>query len=65
MQDLTLRQLQTLHLGAAPGVHVPTLEAFLDACIQGGLRWCLVVEIKRLVTDRGRARLVELLRWGS
>jgi hypothetical protein len=43
-------------------VHVPTLEAFIDACMDGGLRWCLVVEVKRLVTDKGRARLVEQLR---
>jgi len=62
VQDLTLSQLQSLHLGCHSGVQVPTLSAFLSACQQEGLRWPLVVEVKRFITDKGRQGLVDALR---
>lgn len=33
LQDLTLAQLQGLRLGGKEGVHVPTLEQFLQAAM--------------------------------
>ncbi len=61
-QDLTLQQLQSLHLGAQQGVGVPTLRVFMEAFKHFDVARPLVVEVKMLKTDGGRSRLLELLR---
>lgn len=61
-QDVTLAQLQLLHLGGREGLRAPTLRAFLSAFRAAGARRPLVVEVKRLRTDAARERLIQLLR---
>lgn len=63
VQDLTLAQLQSLHLGGRPGVHVPTLAGFMAACVGQGLRRPLVVEVKALRSEEGREKLLEAARY--
>ncbi|PSC70906.1 glycerophosphodiester phosphodiesterase [Micractinium conductrix] len=59
VQDLTAAQLQSLALGGRAGVHVPTLQQFLDACDAAGARRSLAVEIKVLRTDAARQRFID------
>lgn len=62
VQDVTVSQLQSLHLAGRPGLRAPTLQAFMAAFRAARSRWPLVIEIKRLQTDAGRERLLSLLR---
>lgn len=57
--DLTLPQLQSLQLGGRPGLRVPTLQLFLDACEAAGAERSLAVEVKQLRTDSARQRFIE------
>ncbi|KAH7617196.1 hypothetical protein Ndes2526B_g07789 [Nannochloris sp. 'desiccata'] len=63
VEDLTLEQLLTLHLGGREGQHVPTLKEFLEACVESGVRRSLAVEIKSIKTDPARLKCLELLTW--
>lgn len=63
IQDVTLAQLHSLHLGGREGLRAPTLQAFLSAFRAADCRRPLVIEIKRLQTDAARERLLALLRW--
>lgn len=61
VQDLTLAQLQTLHLGGRSGLRVPTLQQILDACIAGRARRTLAIEVKLLRTDAARQRFIDAI----
>ena len=65
LQDLSLQQLQSLHLAGRPGLHVPTLAAMFSACRSSGLRRPVLVEVKKLASDGGRQRFVQLVRWAG
>ncbi|MEW5303326.1 MAG: hypothetical protein WDW36_006030 [Sanguina aurantia] len=62
IQDVTASQLRSLHLGGRPGRHAPTLQEFLAACISCDLHRPLVLEVKCLVSDQGRAAFLECIR---
>ena len=62
VQDLTLAQLQALHVGGRPGLRVPALRRFLDTCIAAGVRRPLAVEVKQLLTDAGRQQFLDTVR---
>lgn len=64
VQDLTLAQLQSLHLGGREGLRVPTLRRFLEACAEAGVRRPLAIEVKVLRTDAARRLLLEDVRYG-
>jgi hypothetical protein len=65
LQDLSLQQLQSLHLVGRPGLHVPTLAAMFSACRSSGLRRPVLVEVKKLASDEGRQRFLQLVRWDA
>lgn len=62
LQDLTAAQLRSLHIAGRPGLHAPTLSEFLSAFRSAGCRRPMVIEIKRIASDKGRQRLLDLLR---
>lgn len=62
LQDVTLAQLQSLQLGGRPGLRAPTLHGFMAAFRAAGCRRPLVLEIKRLLTDAAREKLLALLK---
>lgn len=65
LQDLTLAQLQSLHLGGQEGCRAPSLQQFMEACAALAVAAPLVVEVKALHSDVGRGELLRLLRWGG
>lgn len=62
VQNVTLAQLHSLHLGGREGLRAPTLRAFMSAFKAAKARRPLVVEVKRLMTDPAREHLIQLLR---
>jgi glycerophosphoryl diester phosphodiesterase len=61
--DCRLVQLQALRLGGRPGVCIPTLKQFLEACIAGGVQRSLAIEVKQLLTDAGRLKFLDTISW--
>lgn len=59
VQDLTLAQLQSLHLGGRAGLKVPSLQQFLDACEAAGAKRSLAIEVKKMLTDAARQRFID------
>jgi hypothetical protein len=62
-QDVTSAQLRTLHIAGREGLHAPTLCEFMAAFRAAGCTRPLIVEVKKVLTDRGRMLLLQLLRW--
>ena len=56
--DLTLRQIKSLTL--KDGQPIPTLEEVLQCGIEHGMKKSLLLEIKLLLTDTGRDKVLEL-----
>eukprot|EP00878_Enallax_costatus_P036022 GHUV01040296.1.p2 GENE.GHUV01040296.1~~GHUV01040296.1.p2 ORF type:complete len:214 (+),score=42.02 GHUV01040296.1:1024-1665(+) len=63
VRDLTLAQLRSLHIAGRPGLHAPTLAEFIAAVQECGCRRPLIIEVKKLETDAGREKLVQLLKY--
>jgi hypothetical protein len=63
VQGMTLAEVKGLDLGGRAGLRVPTLQEFMEACLRCGIQRPLVVEVKVLLTDGGRAQLLHLLRY--
>lgn len=62
VQDLSLSQLQSLHLGGREGLRVPLFKEFLRACVAVGIRRTLAIEVKLLLTDKARQELIDTIR---
>eukprot|EP00884_Botryococcus_braunii_P005942 jgi/Botrbrau1/15349/Bobra.0289s0005.1 len=59
--DVTLEEIQRVHVRGTEGLRVPTLEQFLQVCEEEGLCRSLAVEIKSIRSDEARSRLIRLL----
>jgi hypothetical protein len=61
IHHLTLAQVQSLRLASGQGESPPTLEEVLQLCHRYGLRKPMAAEVKRLTTDGGRHKFIQLL----
>lgn len=61
IRDLTLEEVLSMKLGAKSTAAAPTLDAFLDRCLQLEHQFTIAVEVKDLHSDKGRYALVRKL----
>lgn len=59
---LTLSEIKSLFLNARPEYKIPTLKEVLDFAVINKVTKPMVIEIKKLHSDKGRAQLIELAR---
>ena len=61
VEGLTIEEIKSFHLKGFADQRIPTLEEYLDAAKNHGLRKPLAVEVKAINTDAARLRLVRAL----
>jgi glycerophosphoryl diester phosphodiesterase len=59
IRQLTLAQLKRFHLGMDIQDRIPTLQEFLQACLEWGLERPIALEIKSIYSDRARQKLID------
>jgi glycerophosphoryl diester phosphodiesterase len=61
IKHLKLEELKRFDLGGRPGEKIPTLEEFLDAAKDYGIKKPVSVELKSIRTDKTREKLIRIM----